>query len=246
MNDFSVQHYMFRPLANEEGLFPVLTEIADMGYSGVEMCCFGGFEQLNMSAKEFGARMRELGLKFIGNHFTRQMFSGSYDEAFAYIAEAGGRYAMYNIWADYNTEDDVSAAAEFLNSLAAIARREGLSLLYHNHDAEFADMNGRLIIDRLFDELDSNIYHEADVFFMKKQGIDVYGYLKEHAERVRAVHLKQISDTGRNVDLADGIIDMSEVVRCTPHATDYIVEQAEFDVSIRESLKRNAEFMKKL
>ncbi len=237
---------MFRPLSNEEGLFPVLSEIAGMGYTGVEMCCFGGFEQLNMSAKEFGTRMRELGLNFIGNHFTRQMFSGSYDEAFAYIAEAGGRYAMYNIWADYNTEDDVSAAAEFLNSLAAIARREGLSLLYHNHDAEFVNMNGKLVVDRLFDELDSNVYLEADVFFMKKQGIDVYGYLKEHAERIRAVHLKQISADGENVDLPDGILDMSEVIRCAPCATDYIVEQAAFSGTIRESLKRNAEFMKKI
>lgn len=246
MKNFSAQHYMFRPLSNEEGLFPILTEIADMGYTGVEMCCFGGFEQLNMSAGEFGKRVSELGLRFVGNHFTRQMFNGSYEEAFAYIAEAGGSYAMYNIWADYNTEDDVHAAAEFLNSLSAIAKREGLSLLYHNHDAEFAEMGGKLVIDRLFDELDSNVYLESDVFFMKKQGIYVYGYLKSHAERIRAVHLKQISADGRNVDLADGVLDMSEVIRCAPHATDYIVEQAEFDVSIRESLKKNAEFMKEL
>jgi len=107
-------------------------------------------------------------------------------------------------------------------------------------------MNGKLVIDRLADALDPQIFFEHDVFFAKQQGCDVYNYLRNHADRVRTVHLKQIDQAGENVDLPDGIIDMAQVIRCAPNATDFILEQASFKVGIPQSLQRNAEFLKNL
>ena len=246
MKELSVQMYTFRPWSNQEGLFPVLAQISKMGYSGLEMCCFGGFGSLEMGAKELKNRLADLGIHMIGNHFTREMFQGCHDEAFAYIAEAGGKYAIYNIWGNYDTEADVEEKADYLNTLSAIAQKEGISLLYHNHAPEFMVMNGKLVIDRLADALDPKIFFEHDVFFAKQQGCDVYDYLRTHADRVRTVHLKQIDANGNNVDLPDGIIDMAEVIRCASKATDYILEQASFTEGIPHSLQRNAEFMKAL
>ena len=246
MKEISVQQYTFRPWSNRDGLWPVLREISDMGYNGLEMCCFGGFTPLEMSAKELKARLEDLGIRMIGNHFTREMFTGSHEEAFAYIAEAGGSYAIYNIWGSYDSEDEVRRKADYLNSLAPVAKRAGITLLYHNHAAEFADMNGRLVIDRLAEELDPEIFFEHDVFFSRQQNCDVYAYLRSHADRVKTVHLKQIDAQGENVDLPDGIIDMAEVIRCADRATDYILEQASFPKSTPESLRRNAEFLKTL
>ena len=246
MKEISVQQYTFRPWSNRDGLWPVLREISDMGYNGLEMCCFGGFTPLEMSAKELKLRLDDLGIRMIGNHFTREMFTGSHEEAFAYIAEAGGSYAIYNIWGSYDSEDEVRRKADYLNSLAPVAKRAGITLLYHNHAAEFADMNGRLVIDRLAEELEPEIFFEHDVFFSRQQNCDVYAYLRSHADRVKTVHLKQIDAEGENVDLPDGIIDMAEVIRCADCATDYILEQASFPKSIPESLRRNAEFLKTL
>ena len=82
------------------------------------------------------------------------------------------------------------------------------------------------------------------MFFAKQQGCDVYNYLRAHGDRVRTVHLKQIDANGKNVDLPDGILDMAKVIRCAPHATDYILEQASFKEGIPQSLMRNADFLK--
>lgn len=246
MKEFSVQHYTFRPWSNRDGLLPVLEEVSKMGYTGLEMCCFGGFDPLHISAAELKSRLADLGMRMVGNHFTREMFSGSHSEAFDYIAEAGGKYAIYNIWGSYDTEYEVARKAEFLNSLAPIAQQAGITLLYHNHGAEFVDMNGSLVIDRLEEVLDPRIFFEHDVFFSRQQNCDVYEYLRSHADRVRTVHLKQISADGENVDLPDGILDMAEVVRCASKATDFILEQASFRNSIPDSLRRNAEFLKAL
>lgn len=246
MKELSLQQYTFRPWSNQQGLWPVLEEVSKMGYRGLEMCCFGGFDSLDISARELKARLEDLGMHMIGNHFTREMFSGSHEEAFAYIAEAGGKYAIYNIWGSYDTEEDVIEKAAYLNSLSPIAQRNGITLLYHNHAAEFATMNGMLVIDRLAEALDPSIYFETDVFFARKQNCDVYEYLRTHSDRVCTVHLKQLGADGENVDLPDGVIDMAEVIRCASTATDFILEQASFKGSILESLKRNAEFLKAL
>ena len=246
MKELSVQMYTFRPWSNQEGLFPVLEQISKMGYTGLEMCCFGGFASLEMGAKELKTRLADLGIRMIGNHFTKEMFQGCHDEAFAYIAEAGGKYAIYNIWGSYDTESDVEEKADYLNGLSSIAQKEGITLLYHNHAPEFVNMNGKLIIDRLAEALDPKIFFEHDVFFARQQGCDVYEYLRKHADRVRTVHLKQIDADGNNVDLPDGILDMAEVMRCAAYATDYILEQASFREGIPQSLQRNADFMKTL
>ena len=246
MKEISVQQYTFRPWSNEAGLWPVLEQVSQMGYTGLEMCCFGGFESLELSAKELKARLADLGISMIGNHFTREMFQGCHEDAFAYIAEAGGRYAIYNIWGQYDTVEDVSRKAEYLNTLAPLAEQAGITLLYHNHWHEFRYLNGELIIDRLEKALDPRIFFEHDVFFSKQENCDVYAYLKAHGDRIRTVHLKQIDEKGENVDLPDGILDMAEVIRCAPKATDYILEQASFKESIPQSLRRNAEFLKKL
>lgn len=246
MKELSVQQYTFRPWSNREGLFPVLEQLSQMGYTGLEMCCFGGFEPLEMSARELKLRLTDLGIRMIGNHFTREMFQGDHQEAFAYIAEAGGQYAIYNIWGRYDSEADVLEKADYLNMLSAIAKKEGITLLYHNHAPEFVDMNGKLVIDRLAEALDPNIYFEHDVFFATQQGCDVYEYLHSHAHRVRTVHLKQIDGAGNNVDLPDGILHMAEVIRRAPMATDYILEQASFREGIPQSLRRNADYLKTL
>lgn len=242
----SVQQYTFRPWSNQDGLFPVLERISAMGYTGLEMCCFGGFEPLGMDAKELKSRLADLGISMIGNHFTREMFQGSHEEAFAYIAEAGGRYAIYNIWGSYDSTDEVLRKADYLNGLAEIAQKEGITLLYHNHGAEFVSLDGKLIIDRLGEALDPRIFFEHDVFFAKQQGCDVYEYLRTHGERVKTVHLKQINEARENVDLPDGIIDMAEVIRCATNDTDFILEQASFKEGIPQSLQRNAEYLKRL
>lgn len=246
MKELSVQQYTFRPWSNQDGLWPVLEQISQMGYTGLEMCCFGGFDALQMGAKELKTRLDDLGMHMIGNHFTCEMFLGSHEEAFDYIAEAGGNYAIYNIWGSYDTPDDVAQKADYLNTLSPIAKAAGITLLYHNHAPEFVMMEGKLIIDRLAEVLDPEIFFEHDVFFSRQQGCDVYKYLRTHTDRVRTVHLKQINALGENVDLPDGILDMAEVLRCASKATNFILEQASFKEGIPQSLKRNAAFLKTL
>lgn len=248
MKEFSVQMYTFLPLAKEIGLMPMLEKLSPMGYSGVECCFFGGFGELNMTGKEFGKKLSDVGLKMVGNHFGRIGFgNGNHDEAFNFIAEAGGRYVIYNSWGPYETEADIISAGEYLRSLSRIARKHGLEMIYHNHAPEFATLNGRLIIDGLLEQFDGELFLETDVYFASGQIDDVCGYIRRNNENIRVVHLKQRAPDGMITDLPDGIIDMAAVRDSATCATDFVLEQHDnFPISIMDSLERNAAFLKAL
>ena len=247
MKEFSIQQYTCRPLIETMGLMPVLEKIKEFGYSGVEFCFFGGFDDLKMSAKEFGQRLDDIGLKMIGNHFGRKSFFGSHEEAFKFIKEAGGRYAIYNSWGEYKTEEDIVAAGEYLNPLGRLARDCGIELIYHNHAPEFATLNGRLVIDRLLEQFDGNLALETDVYFASGQIDDVCGYIRRNNENIRVVHIKQRASDGKITDLPDGILDMRAISDCATCATDFVVEQHDnYPISVMDTLRRNAEYMKAL
>ena len=247
MKEFSVQQYTFLPLTKTMGLMPVLEKLPAMGYTGVEFCFFGGFDELQTTGKEFGKRLNDLGLKLIGNHFGCKSFKGSFDEAFKFIAEAGGRYAVYNSWGAFESQADVVAAGEYLRPLGRRAREYGIELIYHNHYPEFETLDGRLIIDGLLEQFDGEVFLETDVYFARGHIDDVCGYIRRNAKDIRVVHLKQRAPDGSITDLPDGIIDMAAVRDSATFATDFILEQHDnFPVSIMDSLERNAAFLKAL
>ena len=247
MKEFSVQQYTFHPLIDTMSLMPILEKLSAMGYTGVEFCFFSGFDKLNMTGKEFGKRLSDIGLKMVGNHFSRNHFHGSNEEAFNFIAEAGGRYAIYSSWGDYKTQADIVAAGEYLNPLGRLARKYGIELIYHNHAPEFATLDGRLIIDRLLEQFDGNLGLETDVYFAREHIDDVCGYIRRNAKNIRVVHFKQRAEDGRCTDLPDGIIDMAAVRDSATYATDFVLEQHDhFPISIMDSLERNATFLKAL
>ena len=122
MKQFAIQHYTFRPLSNEIGFFPMLDKVAEMGYNEMEACFFSGFSATGFQAKELRRKLADLGMTYIGNHFTRALFDGPYQETFDFIAEAGGKYVIYNSWHPHHTMEDVTDTTGFLNTLVPYAK----------------------------------------------------------------------------------------------------------------------------
>ena len=127
-----------------------------------------------------------------------------------------------------------------------MANQFGITLAYHNHAAEFVKINDRLVIDWLAEYLNDNICFETDVFFARQHITDVCAYIRENADRIKLVHMKQRDAQGENVDLQDGEISMPDVCVSARFATDFILEQSNFPDSIMDSLRKNAEYLKQL
>ncbi len=85
------------------------------------------------------------------------------------------------------------------------------------------------------------------MFWVAHAGVDVAQYLKDHEDRIKIVHLKQIEnmDSKKNVDAGSGIIDFKEVMSITPDAY-YVYEQEYSDTSIMEDMKKSLDHIKSL
>lgn len=100
-----------------------------------------------------------------------------------------------------------------LNRAAEECAREGVELLYHNHNWEFADQWRvmHLILHHTVDQ----VKFCPDVGWVYKAGVDPLEYLERIRDRIGAVHFKDFATTENKVDtveLGTGVVPFERVV----------------------------------
>jgi sugar phosphate isomerase/epimerase len=81
--------------------------------------------------------------------------------------------------------------AEKLNRAGREYRDLGLTFGYHNHHVEFMRVDGIVPYDYLMSNTDPNLVKlELDIGWLATAGVDPVAYLRRHAGRVIACHLK--------------------------------------------------------
>lgn len=113
----------------------------------------------------------------------------------------------------------VDAAAARLNDLAAAVDAEGVRFAYHNHDQEFASVDGAPAIERLLARTDDRLGFEVDVGWALAGGADPAALIDEHADRITHVHAGDVDvERGESVALGDGDVDLDAVVASARNA----------------------------
>ena len=134
------------------------------------------------------------------------------------------------------TLEDWKRTAAFLNGRGAALRREGLLLAYHNHNPEFAPVEGTTGFDVLMRETDRKLVtFEMDAGWARAAGKDPVELLNRYAGRFRLMHVKDISASTRvnfeysmdSTEVGHGIIDWPRVIAAAYNTgvTQYFVEQ---------------------
>ena len=90
--------------------------------------------------------------------------------------------------------DDYRRTADLLNGKAALLKAHGLRLSYHNHNPEFATLNGgKTGLQLLLEQTDpALVTFELDVGWVAAAGADPAAFLKAHSGRFRLMHVKDI------------------------------------------------------
>jgi sugar phosphate isomerase/epimerase len=90
----------------------------------------------------------------------------------------------------------LDALAAKLNRVGREYRDQGLVFGYHNHHVEFMPVEGLVPYDYLMTNTDPNLVKiELDVGWLAAAGVDPIAYLRRHAGRVIACHLKDYDPT---------------------------------------------------
>jgi sugar phosphate isomerase/epimerase len=115
---------------------------------------------------------------------------------------------------DRTTVDDVRRFAAELGGLAPMFADRGMRLGYHNHDFEFRPLGGTTVWSVLLDELPPEVEVELDVYWVSIAGRDPVTEIRNAADRVRLLHMKDrlAGPDARDVPAGAGILDFPRIV----------------------------------
>lgn len=193
-----------------------LRELAAIGYRGIEMCSPPGYAKsgygalLNVKPRELRQRIRAAGLVCDSCHYQVREFSKEkLDETIAYAKELGLKQMVLSTFSLRNASlADWARAAQDLNRAAAEIHKAGMQTAFHNHNVEFAEVDGVLIYDQLMKELDAKLVKMQFQVWVVSMGVDPVALLEKHPGRIASLHLQDFSpQTKGMVAIGKGAVD---------------------------------------
>ena len=187
---FSYQLYSSR---NHGPLPDTLKMLADLGYTRVE-----GFGGLLDDLGALKAQLDEAGLAMPTVHVGLPMIEDRPDHV-ARLTDLGVGTVFCPAIPKEDRPDTAAGwedMARRLDRAAAPLRDAGLAVGWHNHDFEFRPLSdGSRAIDAMF-EAAPDLVWEADIAWVTKGGADPFAEIERYADRIVAVHVKDIAPDG--------------------------------------------------
>lgn len=203
--------------------FPPLSDtlkmLAGAGYEGVEG--FGGLYADKAGLTDLAAGLRANGLKMISGHFGLDQVEDTPDWAIE-VAQTLGMQTVIVPWLHPDMRPtsgkgwhDLGAR---LQTAGAPIRAAGLDFGWHNHDFEFIKTaDGAMPQTALF-EGGPDLKWEMDVAWVLRGGADPLAWIKDHAGRIVAAHVKDIASAGDNLaedgwaDVGHGVVNWKAIM----------------------------------
>jgi sugar phosphate isomerase/epimerase len=204
-----------------------LKAVATIGYTALELSGYG-----DLTAAELRRVLDGLGLVALANHVSLPTLRSALDRTIDECLALGCRYLVCP-WLPEDERGDATAyrrlAAE-LTSMGRRCRERELGFAYHNHDFEFARLDGRYALDVLLEATNAQVVRsELDVYWAYYAGVDPAQYLRNLGSRCAIVHLKDmVKDDSRTfAEVGEGRLDFPPIFAAGKAAgvEFYVVEQ---------------------
>jgi sugar phosphate isomerase/epimerase len=195
-----------------------LKSIAAQGYQMVEMCSPKGYEQIGfgpltkMKASEMRSIITDAGLSCPSCHFGFGEFKNNLDERIEWSKEMGLELMVLStFWLPKTaTLKDYLDAADQLNLAGEKIKKAGMQAAFHNHDFEFAKLDGQLIYDALLGRFDSELVKLQFQTQVIVHGYKAADYFTKYPDRFVSAHLSDWTDDKKETAIGKGMIDWKE------------------------------------
>jgi sugar phosphate isomerase/epimerase len=206
-----------------------LKKIADLGYKEIESAFSmkGGY--YGMKPKEFNQMVKDLGLAWKAHHVMGTPFvpppdvkvpegmpkmrtlKDNHQELVDEVAEGGIKYLVCAS-IDIKSGDAVKSSIDILNRAGEAAQKAGITLCYHNHDAEFKTVDGIVPYDLFLSQLNKNVKMELDLAWVSKAGVDPVELFKKNPGRFPLWHVKDFDKEFKTLQpVGSGVIDFKRI-----------------------------------
>lgn len=188
------------------------------GYKLIEMCSpkgyatigFGAF--VNMQPSDIKKTINDAGLECPSCHFGFGELTDNLDDRIEFAHGLGlTQMICSTFWLPKTaTLDDYRAAADKLNKAAEKIKAAGIQTGFHNHEFEFAQLDGQLIYDVLMNAFDPNLVRMQFQTEVINLGYKAADYFNKYPGRFISSHLSDWTADKKEVPIGKGIIDWPE------------------------------------
>ncbi|GAA4078668.1 sugar phosphate isomerase/epimerase [Actinomadura miaoliensis] len=200
---------MRTPLAQD--FAGTLEKLAAIGYATVGVSGRHGHD-----AAQIRRMLDATGLKAVLEHVSfTTITNGGWEQALEDVRTLGGRWIVIpSLPGSMGTPAGYREAARLFNEAGLAARRAGLKLLFHNHDADHRTVEGEVLYDILLKETDPALVgFELDLYWAAKLGGNPADYFTDHPRRFPALHVKDMAPDGDFADVGSGVLDFAAMFR---------------------------------
>lgn len=214
-----------------------LQKVAAIGYKEIESAFSKKGAFYGMPPKDFATMVRDLGMSWKSHHVLGAPFKlppgakmptgadgkplvippmrnllENYQQLIDEAAEGGVEYLVCAN-TPFETAAELKQSVDTLNKTAEAAKKAGLLFAYHNHDREFAQVDGKIPYDVLLSDTNADMVKmELDLAWVTKAGLDPVDLFKKNPGRFHLWHVKDIGkDLQDPLPVGTGIIDFKRI-----------------------------------
>lgn len=214
-----------------------LKKVAGIGYKEIESAFSKKGDYYGMKAKEFASMVKDNGMSWQSHHVLGAPFKlpkgtkmpttadgkpmtmppmrnlrDNYQEIVDELAEAGLPYLVCAN-TPIETAEEIKNSIAVLNKASEAAKKAGIVMAYHNHDAEFKAVDGKVPYDLLLSETNADaLKMELDLCWVIKAGVDPVELFKKNPGRFPLWHVKDMDkDFKEQQSVGNGVIDFKRI-----------------------------------
>ena len=195
-----------------------LRMMSSQGYKLIEMCSPKGYATIGFGAfvDMKPADMRKIisdnGLTCPSCHFGSAELFDDVDARIEWSQQVGlTQMICSTFWLPKTaTLKDYQDAADKLNKSAEKIKKAGMQAGFHNHEFEFATLEGQLIYDALMARFDPDLVKMQFQTEVINLGYKAADYFKKYPGRFISSHLSDWTAEKKEVPIGQGIIDWKE------------------------------------
>jgi sugar phosphate isomerase/epimerase len=196
---FSVRNELQKDLA------ATVTAVAKIGYPGVEF--FGPyFSWTPERAKEIRGLLNDLGIKCFSTHNGGDAFKPENFQKAIDLNSILGSTHIVAASAPIRAQklDDWKKVAEILTAASAAFKKAKIRAGYHNHQAEFRELEGTRPIELIAKNTPKDVTLQLDVGTCVEVGQDPVAWINANPGRIRSIHLKEYSKAKAQANPREG------------------------------------------
>jgi len=206
-----IQLYTVRTLL-EKDFEGTLRQVAAIGFQEVEFAGLYG-----TPPKTVRDLLKRFNLDAPSAHYDLKHIKNSWSKSMDEAREIGVRHLICAWLRPEERESlaDYKTTVALLNQAGEACHKAGLSFGYHNHDFEFAPIEGKIPYRMLLEETDpSRVKMELDLYWITKGNQDAMEYFAQYPGRFLFVHVKDMDATPKRsfTDVGRGIIDFKKLL----------------------------------